>query len=383
MLIYFLPMIIIVGILTSYGDIRIGKIRNKWVLMGLIYAFVVNFIIILYAYLSINFNINNHYLFEMATNFIFTVLAGFLLWYFNIWTAGDGKLFITFAALIPISVYSLGYVEWIPSAILLINIFVVSFVVMIGYMAFRFRKLNFRGIIKPLLKEVFQPLQLFDAAIGLFAIIWLMQKVFELIGFGGNIILLVIVSMAVMVYINNKFQEKTRKIMITIAVFRLVIDKSVYSLDFVLQFSLIILLWIIIRSFISEVIIKLSQDAFSTEIGITELKPGMSLSETIEEHKSLSDENLAKLKKSPIMRVTEHNGRFYVQKPKSAFGGQDYIEEESEGVTQEQINIIKKIGIKNIKVGQTIPFAPFIFLGVILTLIAKGNILVPLFRLFV
>ena len=35
-----LPVIIILGIVTSYQDIKFGKIKNKWISLALIYSFM-------------------------------------------------------------------------------------------------------------------------------------------------------------------------------------------------------------------------------------------------------------------------------------------------------------------------------------------------------
>ena len=39
--IIFLPVILFIGCVTSYEDFKSSKIRNKWILMGLLYAFAV------------------------------------------------------------------------------------------------------------------------------------------------------------------------------------------------------------------------------------------------------------------------------------------------------------------------------------------------------
>jgi len=66
----------------------------------------------------------------------------------------------------------------------------------------------------------------------------------------------------------------------------------------------------------------------------------------------------------------------HIKKVKSAFYADNFLDEESEGLTQKQIEKIRAADIKKIRVSQMISFAPFIFLGVILTLIAKGNIII-------
>ena len=64
------------------------------------------------------------------------------------------------------------------------------------------------------------------------------------------------------------------------------------------------------------------------------------------------------------------------------FVGEDYLKVEAEGLTRKQIEKIRKLGFKKVKVSSTIPFAPIIFLGVIITLLVKGNILILRYILF-
>ena len=50
MILYFLPMIIFLGIVTSYDDIKTGKIRNKWIAFALAFSAVMNIILFLTNY---------------------------------------------------------------------------------------------------------------------------------------------------------------------------------------------------------------------------------------------------------------------------------------------------------------------------------------------
>jgi prepilin signal peptidase PulO-like enzyme (type II secretory pathway) len=155
----------------------------------------------------------------------------------------------------------------------------------------------------------------------------------------------------------NYIKKKTKKgfifFAIAISLLRLVIDKSVYSTNFLVIFLILIILWEIIDSFLNFSISKLISNVFSREVEVNKLKPGMVLSEFIQK-----DENK------------------HIKKVKSAFYADNFLDEESEGLTQKQIEKIRAADIKKIRVSQMISFAPFIFLGVILTLIAKGNIII-------
>ena len=96
----------------------------------------------------------------------------------------------------------------------------------------------------------------------------------------------------------------------------------------------------------------------------------------------MSKKELQALKKMAGIRVIQSKNNYYIVKPKATIEVNDFLEEEAEGLTRAQINKIKNIGIKRIMINQTIPFAPFIFLGIVLTVLAKGNILIAVMNLF-
>jgi hypothetical protein len=170
--------------------------------------------------------------------------------------------------------------------------------------------------------------------------------------------------------------------MLAISLFRLIIDRSVYSGKFLVDFILIIFIWRLIKSFLIGSLSKLGQEIFATEINVNRLKPGMILSEAIQKKENLAKKELEWLKKQPNTSLIRHKGNYYIIKPKTHMEFDNFLEEEAEGVTKEQINKIKIIGIKRIRISHTIPFAPLIFLGILLTIIAKGNILIMIKSLF-
>ena len=93
-------------------------------------------------------------------------------------------------------------------------------------------------------------------------------------------------------------------------------------------------------------------------------------------HKINNKEKIMHMRKNQNIKILKSNKNYYIKKSKSYLDLNKFIDEESEGLTKKQINVIKKIGFKTIRISQTIPFAPFIFLGVLITIIVKGNILI-------
>lgn len=374
-----MPAILLLGIITSYQDIKFGKIRNKWIILALVYA-ILAYTILISFYLSKG-NIRPQYLAELGTNLLFSIVVGFGLWYLNVWTAGDGKLFIAYSALIPLSAYSIGYQKWIPSLTLVINIFVAALAIMLILVLFKTRIKDIKKVSIGFLKEFFQPKQLLDSIIYLFAIFWIMQILLSLIGLGNNYFLRIALTLIALSFMQKKLGNKTLYIMIIISLARFIIDRSVYSLSFLTNFIILILIWRFFVGFLRGGISKLGHEIFSKKIKVDKLKPGMILSETIQKKEKITEQELKALKKQAKtiltdITITRYKKNYYIQKPKYSSDLDNFIKEEAEGLTQQQIDKIKKIGIKNIKVSQTIPFAPFIFLGVILTIISNGNILI-------
>jgi len=354
---YFLPGILILGIATSYTDIKYGKIKNKWILFGLFYGLIINLVLILY-YLHQK-NLSFGYVSELFVNICFGLLVGFGFWLLKIWTAGDGKLFFAYSILIPLAVYRHGYIRWIPSAMLLVNVFVPLFL----YFSFISLFKSSRKSKKTTVKDIFGK-KLISSFFYLFIIHWFISAFSMLIKLNGFLTKAVLMMFIFYIF-GKRFKRKEhikkhkRKLIILIialCIVRLLLDKSVYTMNFWQEFLYFFLFLSIFRS-----VINLGVNSFSKEVSIKNLKPGMLLAE----------------------RIVKKGKKYVKKKNQSLFNlEKGFIEEEAEGLTEEDIKKIKKTNIKKIKIKQTIPFAPFIFLGVLLTLIAKGNILILVRFLF-
>lgn len=383
MLWFFLPGIIYLGIITSYTDIRYGKIRNRDVVRGITYALFV------YASLIIYFlfkgQLNYYYLIELGSNTLFALSVAFGLWHFKIWSAGDGKLFLAFAMLIPFDVYRYGNYNWIPSLTLLFNVFIVGLLAMIFLIIKNARPANYKKMFSSSFKKIFEPKNLFEMIVSLFAIFWLVQIALSFVGLGNNLLLkyvLTILVLSMIPAISFKFLSKKSKfklpnlkltIMVAITGLRLVVDKSVYSLQFLVGFLILIFVWMLLRRIFREGLQSLGKDLFSRGLPVKALKPGMILSDPIVKVERLSKNELKGLAKKDTKVINKGKFSYVLGDSKK---GKDYIDAESEGLTKEHIRKIKNLGLKKIKISSTIPFAPLLFFGVIATLLIKGNILI-------
>jgi len=111
---YFLPAIILLGILTSYEDIKERKIRNKYVVTALVLAIAINAVLYFGNIIVLN------QILDQLIVILFSLVIGIVLWLMQMWSAGDAKLYIAFVALIPSHIYQVTSTQ-IPTGDLLIN----------------------------------------------------------------------------------------------------------------------------------------------------------------------------------------------------------------------------------------------------------------------
>ena len=119
----FLPMLFLIGLITSYQDFRYGKIKNKWIVLGLAWGVGIYVLFLIQGIIAEPI-ISSSYIFKVFVNSFIALIVGYLLWHFNLWSAGDAKLFFVFALLLPLGYYWRTAVPYFPSSVLLINTFI-------------------------------------------------------------------------------------------------------------------------------------------------------------------------------------------------------------------------------------------------------------------
>ena len=118
--------------ISTITDIRNKKIYNKILVVTNIVA------IILYAlfYNQIEICFIKQHIFNVLT----TTIISFMFFYFNIWAAGDAKLFITLSVCIPVQLFERNPISIFPSELLLILIFSSAFIYILFETIFLFVK---------------------------------------------------------------------------------------------------------------------------------------------------------------------------------------------------------------------------------------------------
>jgi Flp pilus assembly protein protease CpaA len=114
---FFLLPLVALGLYCSYTDIKYKKIFNKAIFFGMVYVFFLYF----FFFFILGEKI---YITNLLLNGIKVFLVGYFLWYLRFWSAGDAKLFTLYSLLIPLNFYSKSYVSYFPAFNLFMNLFI-------------------------------------------------------------------------------------------------------------------------------------------------------------------------------------------------------------------------------------------------------------------
>jgi hypothetical protein len=364
MLIYFLPAIMLLGLITSYEDIKIGKIKNKYIFSAIVYTFVVY--MLLMWFLSLKGGLRLDYLIDLIVNCLFAIMVGFMLWRGGTWTTGDGKLFIAYAFLVPLTEYSNGYFPFFPSMILLINSFV-------PFLVYALVRLTIFTTIKQKIKSI-KEIELKEIGIlilSLFPTSWVSREIFLMFNIPSNFFTHIFVIMILMILIRWLF-PKNDNVIIIMSLVRLLLDhKYLFTFEFLEKFLLLILTFVILRFFF----LSLSFEVFTKKVFIEKLKEGDIIAENIY------------FDKSSNKYIKKKSFQFGIFSSKDRVVGDPIIKLEPEGLIKSELKKIielkkqKKISFKKLMIQKTLPFAPFMFGGVLITILAKGNFLIRIIEI--
>jgi len=153
----FLPIIFLIGIITSYQDFKFGKIKNRWIVIGLAWGLSICSLLYLWILLDghldflpeVSNGISYAYLDQVLLNALISLVVGYGGWYFDMWSAGDAKLFFVFSLLLPLAYYSRTYLTFYPSFAFLLNVFIPVLI----YLLFHNLFLVFRDISRKSLSD--------------------------------------------------------------------------------------------------------------------------------------------------------------------------------------------------------------------------------------
>lgn len=367
---FLIPAIILVGLITSYSDIKYGKIKNKWLMFFFLYGvfvYVGYFVTAFYTDVSLILpvklgeeRIQYSLLIQVISNFFLSLALGFTVWVFNIWSAADAKLFVVFSFLSPLHFYTNDLVLYIPGVVIAIN----SVILIIFFLFIKVLTKNF-GNFKDSLKDTLtNPKELLVDVVMLFLIQGISALVFSYINKGE---LTIFFSLGVysllryFIYHLNAILNKLKYVIILAVLARFLFEyEYIFSLDFLLNFSITVMIFVIIKN----LFLKIADKTFFKRVHINKLEPGMIWD------KYLVDTG-EKIKP----------WEYY----KKNMGGKIFLEPSVEGLTKEDVRRIKdaykknKLTIDSIDVPSRTYFAPFLFVATIITMILGGSLLTYIF----
>jgi len=112
---FFLPAIIILGVVSTLQDFRARRISNLWITISLVYAIMAH----LYLFVSGDQQETLWFL-RSFVNVLASAIVAIYFWKQNWWGGGDAKLFVCYSALVPLSQYPFGYFSYYFAAFLLL-----------------------------------------------------------------------------------------------------------------------------------------------------------------------------------------------------------------------------------------------------------------------
>ncbi len=362
---FFLLIAVFFGVVTSYTDIRYGKVRNKHVLLFVMLGVLSYLLFIVFNVSKINYP----FILQTLTNFLFALVLGYIMWIFAMWTPGDGKLFTVYALLIPLSVYSLGHIKILnvlnfSSLNILVNTFIPIFI-------FMFVNILVKSSIvkkKEALKRTFDLRVVIGVVLSLFVYSWVVDVIFGFLRLSPNMFFTYIIVLMVFLLTEKVFLVTHYKVFLVLSVARLIIDNSWRNFAFLQSFFMMVMVFIVFR----YLIIELGFSTFTKEIAIGDLKEGMVLADMFYEK-----EKKVEKRRAIYFSITSYLKDMSVER---------LIDHKTEGVVKKDIQNLLKLSkkhsnLKVVRIVETLPFAPFMLMGVIFTFLFKGNMIFYIIQL--
>lgn len=358
-------MVLFIGLITSYEDIKFGKIRNKWIILGLSWG-VAMFILLLVLNMIGVFSTSFFFIGESLVNFIISIIVSYLMWQNKIWAAGDAKLFIIYSLLIPLTFYAKSYLPFFPSVILLINIFVIVLFYIFFKSIYHIGKLFFdrfkenkenqtggksRAAIdfKKIVLSFKDGMMIFwTMSLVMLVLLFFSKQIQNFLKFDLSNLPILVFSLFILFretigkILKNKYISRGIIVLLVVfVVFGLVKDFSLAMVMILKALERVIIFMIIFGLFQKLVNIYVDTDSYE-KINVADLKTNMTLP-------------LFVLRLCGISQT------------------------EQTGLTEEQIAKIKKLAqeknVQTIRIMKIMPFAFWIFFGILVTLIIKGSII--------
>ncbi|MBW2963910.1 prepilin peptidase [Candidatus Woesearchaeota archaeon] len=342
---WFLPGLIALGLITSYEDLKKSRIRNKYLLAGLIFSLVVN------TYLFITGQFGIQYVFKLIMYSSIALALGFIFWYTGVWSAGDAKLFACYTVMIPIAVYGSNPSD-APITAPLINTIVPVFLVLVTSSLIKTSKKQKIDTLKKTLNWKY----ILSVLLTVFGLGFILNYIFSTIWPTNSYALRLACILILASVLGFVLKENMLPFMALLSLLRVFLGKEyIFSKSFIAGFVLLTTGYALARIIIWDL-----GKLFTTKVRIQDLKTGMIPAEHI-----TKKGHSVKLDKIWNLRKTGKKDFFYIPTP--------------DGLKEKEIWEIQRAHYNGrlhfdfLSIQQKMPFAPFMFLGAILTVIMRTN----------
>lgn len=338
-----LPLVMALGAFICYHDIRHGIIRSRFIIMVFL--------------LGIFYQIASGTLLKSTIPVISTVLYGFLiaflLWWLGIWPGGDAKLFAVLLLLLPPGLYMTS-----PVIPYVVNVFVPVFVFMTGYVLVR----SHAGMIRDALSYSLKPYRLSLIFLMLAGFMWFFMGMLRLAGIQGDYFITILILFVVYELFSITMSARTEFLFIGLAAARAILDfRNLFTLASLQYFLLIVGSFVFFRFFL----LYISYYAFTNEVRIEKLRPGMILAEGISSEGG-GFARVSFLYSSLLEFLQKKRRRFMHSRDELTKGDVSRIK---------RLRRQGKINFGGVRICQTQPFAAFVLAGYLLTLAFQGGML--------
>ncbi len=337
----FLPAILLLGVFTTYEDIKEGRIRNIHIILAFAMSFAIHSALVILGFITLA---------DALRALIHTVLVlaiGIVIWLVGYWGAGDAKLIAAFTALIPPEVYGRTLSQFPPLDFMINTIIPIFAYLLILSLIRTTAKQKLK-----VLKSSLNPKVLGMSLLIIFSLAWIIREAFVRMHIQENYFLYIILIAGLYKVILAWLEEQAIFFLVFLSVMRLFLNTQyLISKNFIISFFMILTGYLILMQFISQL-----GTYFTKNVNIHRLEPGMVLT------KAITRDGM----KIGLDLVPEQD---------------ILISPKTKGITQEEIkelrkrHIIGKIHFNQVEVMQTVPFAGFIFLGFILFMIFNVDII--------
>lgn len=238
LIIYFLPTILALGAVTSYEDLKEGKIRNKYLAAAAIVGLITHAILLLSGIEGIR------YLVVQMVGTIAAFFTALFIWYIKWWSAGDAKLFTTYFFLLPISVFKNASLSFAVIALLVNTVLPVWMFLLIRASVFQ-RKSMLR-----ILRRAFNYKEIARSVLLVLSTSWLIYAAFQRLGIVPNPLASIAIFFIIGAVMQKYLKDWDFAVYLAVLLSRAVLDEQLFSSGAIVSTILLLLGYYFARYFI-------------------------------------------------------------------------------------------------------------------------------------